>query len=156
MARVNLKDVDAGKPARIKKDKVPSKAEAKAALIKTLEAMPEVERVIDMAPVPYSDQGSEWDDGAQYTEPESDTRHVVRDLTGGKGVSGQTDLTDESRLLLSQMRVYANAYPGIGIETFVEWFELYGLSVGRGSRKEMADILRGNLPLKPEESRKPF
>ncbi len=97
--------------------------------------------------------------GERFVEPETDLRHVIRDFTGGNGISGKTDLTPIQGATLTQFRLlqedYHERFPGLNLDKLPKWFEIYRLSIGRASRKEAVEILRGKLdvapPLMPEK-----
>lgn len=101
-------------------------------------------------PADYVDAEAEFDEERFETE-ESDVRHVVRDFTGGEGISGKTDLTAIQAVLLTQFRLlqedYHERFPELRLDKMPQWFEVYRLSIGRGSRKETVDILRGRMEL---------
>lgn len=102
----------------------------------------------------YQDADNDWEDEtSKFIQEESDVRHVVRDFTGGTGISGKTDLTPIQGVLLTQFRLlqedYHKRFPGLNLDKLPQWFEIYRLSIGRGSRKETVDILKGKLDINP-------
>lgn len=110
--------------------------------------MEEAQEYVDPA------EDSDWEDEKMVTE-ESEVRTVVSDFTGGKngGLSGKTDLTVLQAVLLTQIRLlqedYHARFPELNLDKLPQWFETYRLSIGRGSRKETVEILKGNVALTP-------
>ena len=112
-------------------------------------------------PVEYTDPAadSDWGDEKLQAPELSDVRHVMQDFNGAKGLSGKTDLTTLQAVLLTQIRLlqedYHARFPELHLDKLPEWFEIYRLSIGRGSRKESVDILKGNVSLLPNPNALP-
>lgn len=96
----------------------------------------------------YHDQESEFGTDLRFRQERSEALDVFEGFTGGeKGISGKTDLTPDQVVLLTTFRILEKTYPGLGLERFPEWFEVYRLSIARGSRKETVDMFRGKMDL---------
>ena len=152
--------MDAGKKIKIVPIKNPTPkmkkhaAKIKAALGDMAEAVIPIKKLKREDAEEYHDQESEWEDD-EVDVPETDAGHrIYSDFTGGaaKGVAGQTDLTPDQAVLLTQFRILEASYGHLrlGLESFPEWFEVYRLSIGRGSRKETVDMFRGKLEVGPK------
>lgn len=166
ISRVNLRENDnvADAPPLPPPSK---KARKKKAPTPEPESEPESEEM-DLTAVPYVDAEDDFADGEKYVKEESEIKQVMDDFTGNKGISGQTDLTPDQAVLLTQVRVLQHGYPTrpcnrpgcnkthMDLSAFPDWFETYRLSIGRGSRKEKTEVLRGRVELKPENQQPMF
>lgn len=84
----------------------------------------------------------------------------VRDLLDLEGIKGKTILTEEERMLLSQIRFTYEIYDIPSVARFVQHWEEYGISVDGISRKQFVAVhtqpavLNQNLPDDKEDKMK--
>lgn len=139
-------------------------AKSRLNLRKLAETLPAEEPVPD-EPVPnepggeYHDQEDEFgEDGefGQSVSQDSDLRHVMRQFVGMKGIEGQSDFqSDQAAIVLAAKLAQRNPkFAHFGFGYFSEWFSFIQLSMGRKSRTEQVDVLRGNVSLQPTQDNK--
>lgn len=107
----------------------------------------------------YHDQetefGSDDDDIGERLQQDSDVRHVLKDMIAREGIEGQTDVNQDQAGMLLSAQMYHRDYPDMGFDALSEWFSLIQLSLGRKSRGEKVDVLKGNVSLKPNDNSAP-
>lgn len=98
----------------------------------------------------YTDQEREFADlesGGKFVSEEGQARQILKDFSGDKGISGLTDMTPDMVVLFTQIRLLDEAYPGLELDRFPGWFEVYRLNVNRQSRREQVETTRGSVPI---------
>lgn len=150
--RVDLREIDKKKLAPKAKENL-QRIQAALPDAEVIPVQKGVVKRITEAEEDYHDQESEWEDDEVEVQTEDAGHRIFKDFSGGeKGTSGITDLTPEQAVLLTEFRVLAASYPQgyFSFDTFPEWFEIYRLSINRGSRKETVEMFRGKLEVGPK------